>query len=210
MATSRKKKSKSAVSRSRKPETKKPVKRNGSGAISMETYRDLRDAYIEQPSIRHAARVAGVRFETARKYIKEGRPDKNMPAIETIARAEARKEQSALEYTLQSFRKDRRKEIMEVLTGTVLELQIHREKSRKLAEKVKKERKKGENGEIIEPSSKLIEEVKAMDMLVRLYERMSGEPDERVTVDDSDYTKRMDREELVAFLKKGKVPERLR
>lgn len=184
-------------------------KRKGGTSISMKTYRALRNAYVERPSIRHAARVAGVRFETARKYIIEGRPDKNMPAIEGIAKAESQKEQAVFELDLRSFRNEYRGDLKEALAGSMLEIRLHNARTKKLAEKAASEAKK-KGGEIVEPSSMFVHQVKAHDMLIRLMERSFGEADEKVSIEPVDFTKQMTAAECVAYIKSGEIPERLR
>lgn len=218
MSTRRDKKtttSKKTVTRS-KPPSKKPAKKmvakknGGRRTISMTTYRKLRASYIEHQCIETAARAAGVKSSTARKYIVDGVPEKNMPAIRDIAKRQAVIEQGELELSLRAFRRQYQKELLEALSGSLIEIRLHNAKTRKLAEKAAAEQALGKDGEIVEPSSKFVEQVKSHDLLIRLMERSFGEADETVSVEPTDYVKRMTPEELVIYIKTGEIPEHLR
>jgi hypothetical protein len=176
----------------------------------MKTYRALRAAYIEKPSIRNAAKVAGVCFETAKKYIMDGRSEKNMPAIIDLASAESQKEKAELELDLRSFRRKYQKEIAEALGGSMAQIRLHNERTRRLVEQAQNEKAKGDKGEIVDPSSKFFEEIKSYDMLIRLMERAMGQPDETIGVEDGDFVSKMTAKECVDYLKNNVVPEHLR
>lgn len=206
-----------AKSKSRNTKTKKEApqdtgkkKRKSGATISMKTYRAIRDDYIQHQSIRHAAKVAGVRFETAKKYIVEGRPEKNMPSIEKLVRAESNRETAQIEYSLQTFRKKYIKELQEALDGSLLEIRLHNEKTKKLKEMVSAEKMKGEKGKIVEPSSPFVHQIKAHDMIVRLMERALGGADETVEISQSDFVKQMTAEECLNYIKTAEIPKRLR
>jgi len=175
----------------------------------MKTYRMIRAAYLERQSIRHAAKVAGVQVETARRYIIEGRPDSNMPSIANFAKAQAQKEQAELELDLRAFRLQYMKELREAMGGSLIELRLHNAKTKRLAELAAKEAQK-KDGQVVEPSAKKIEEVKAYEIMVKLMERALGAADETVQVGKSDFTEQMTAEECAAFLLNAEIPERLR
>ncbi|MCP4569034.1 MAG: hypothetical protein GY841_15780 [FCB group bacterium] len=191
----------------------KDKKKAGSGGrtISMTTYRKIRAAYLERPSINSAAKAAGVKFETARRYIFEGRPEKNMPAIQGLAKREAQKEQAELELDMRAFRIRYRKELLEAMSGSLIEIRLHNARTKKLAEKVAAEQRKGPKGEIVKPSSKFVEQIKAHDMMVRLLERSLGGADETVSVtEQTDFVAKMTPEELVKYIRYNEIPEHLR
>ncbi len=195
--------------KTKKAKVKKAVKRGSGGrCISMQTYRAIRMAYIEIPSITHAAREAGVNYATAARYIKEGRPEHHMPCIKNFAKAAAQKDTARLELTLKDFRDKEIKTLLEALAGASVELRLHNAKTKQLADKADEERKKT-NGEIVEPSSSFINQIKAFDLLIRLAERMLGGPDETIRVEPQDFTSKMDKEECITYLKTGAIPEHL-
>ena len=178
--------------------------------ISMSTYRKLRSSYIENQSINGAATAAGVKFETARKYIIDGRPEKNMPAIKGLAKRAARIEEGELELDLRAFRKQYRNDLLEALSGSLIEIRLHNARTKMLAEMVKEEQEKGGNGQIIAPSSKFVEQVKAHDLLIRLAERSLGGADETVAVESKDFIPKMTPEELIRYIRHGEIPVHLR
>ena len=193
-----------------KPAKKKSGK-GGGVSISMKTYRTLRAAYIERPSIRHAAKVGGVRFETAKKYIIEGRPEKNMPAIVDIAKAEADKDKAELELDLRAFRRQYQAELTEALTGSLIEIRLHNARTKILAEQVAAEYEKPlKDRKIIEPSSFFIHQIKAHEILIKLMERSFGAADETYKVEGDDFVSKMTAKECVEFIRAGEIPEHLR
>ena len=176
----------------------------------MSTYRKLRSSYIANQSINGAATAAGVKFETAKKYINDGRPEKNMPPIRGLAKRAARIEEGEIELDLRAFRKQYRTELMEAMRGSLIEFRLHNARTKHLAEMVRKEQEKGVQGEIIDPSSKFVDQVKAHDMLVRLAERSLGGADETVSVESTDFVSKMTPEELVRYIRHGEIPVHLR
>lgn len=177
--------------------------------ISMETYRQIRNAYLKKPSINNAAKEAGVTVRTARKYIIEGRPEKNMPAILGIAKAAAQTEKNEVELTLRESRRRDLKELLEIQAGSMVELRLHNERTKKLAQLAEKERDKKEDGEIVEPSSKYIDQIKSHDMIIRLKERMLDAPDEKVTFETDSLISQMNADECLEYIRTGKRPEHL-
>jgi hypothetical protein len=174
--------------------------------MTLKKYRILRKDYLEYQSIKHAAIEADVSENTARRYIVEGRPDKNMPAIIDLARVTAKKDEAKIEFTLDEFRRRYIKEIKEALDGAIVEIRLHNRRTQKEAMKVQSDKDR-----MPEVGSKWLETIKGYDMLVRLAERALGGADETVNLTSvGDFTSKMNAEEAIEYLKTGVIPEHLR
>lgn len=202
MSDKKKKVNKKADTDQKGKEAPKKKKKN---MMTREKYNIMRKVYLETQSYSHAARAAGVDHRTARRYIVEGRPKKNYPAIAPLVRGQARKEEAKFEFTIEEFRRKYMKEIEEALKGHIVDIRLH---NRRIQIQAKKAQEDVEYTP--EVSSRLIDSVRGFDLLVRLGEHVMGGVDETINVTSSDFTQKMSEEEAMKYLTTGEIPEHLR
>lgn len=173
--------------------------------VTRQQYLALRKDYLELQNITHAAKVAGMSYGTARRYIYEGSPAKNMPPIINFVKRTAEKDTSKLEFTLDEFRRKYLKEVFEALSGHIIDMRLHKRRLSLQAQKI-------EADDQYKPKvdSRMIDSTKGLDILVRLAERMLGGADETYKVTGDNVVSRMTEEEAIEYLKTASIPDRLR
>lgn len=175
-------------------------------AVTRKKYLTLRNDYVQFQSISHAAKAAGVGQQTARRYIFEGRPDKNMPPIIDFVKKTAAKDESKLEFTLDEQRRKAMREVREALNGCVVELRLHNRRIQIEAQKAQQDPEY-----VPQVDSRWYDLMRGYDIGTRLMERMLGAADETVNVTGSgNIVSKMTTKEAMEYLKTAVIPERLR
>jgi len=89
-----------------KADGKKPRKNFRGKKVDINTYNIMYEAYIQEQSIAHVSRVSGINPKTAKKFIEEGDPTRNLRPLKTRYESVINKEQDKEDYTLAKHRSE--------------------------------------------------------------------------------------------------------